>query len=54
MLLFVIGLLIGGFVGMLTMCLFAVSSRSSRWDDDYETDAQSSAPEAFEEQQTKK
>jgi hypothetical protein len=56
MLLFALGALAGGFVGVLTMCLFTVSSQASHWD---ELDEQTSgdlgaAPGAPDEQNTKK
>ena len=49
MLLFALGALAGGFVGVLTMCLFTVSSQASHWDDQ-----ESEALEAYDEQKTKK
>ena len=53
MLLFALGALAGGFVGVLTMCLFTVSSQASHWDNQ-QAEALGTAPEAADEQNTKK
>lgn len=50
MLLFTIGVLAGGFVGVLTMCLFTVSSQASHWDNQQAD----TASEAADEQKMKK
>lgn len=48
-----IGVLAGGFVGVLTMCLFTVSSQASHWDNP-QAEALGTAPEAAVEQKMKK
>lgn len=53
MLLFALGALAGGFVGVLTMCLFTVSSQASHWDNQ-QAEALGTAPEAADEQKMKK
>ena len=53
MLLFTIGVLAGGFVGVLTMCLFTVSSQASHWDNQ-QAEAFGTASEAADEQKMKK
>ena len=52
-LLFALGALAGGFVGVLTMFLFTVSSQASHWANQ-EAEALGTAPEASDEQKTKK
>ena len=52
-LLFTIGVLAGGFVGVLTMCLFTVSSQASHWDNQ-QAEAFGTASEAADEQKMKK